>query len=168
MSPKWLFTLLILAASLTCSGFVAASAAETVSFTGYPQGSLVIKTSERRLYMVLGEGQAVRYPIAVGRQGRQWQGNTHVARKMRNPVWAPPLIVRKDHPSLPKLVLPGPRNPLGVAVLILGDGRYGIHGTNNPASIGREASYGCIRMQNADILQLYQKVAVGTPVYVVK
>jgi len=145
-----------------------AGAAENVAFEGYPVGSIVVKTAERRLYYILGQEKALRFPVAVGREQRQWQGRTRVARKLRNPIWIPPAAVRKDKPYLPKQVKPGPKNPLGVAVLILGDGRYGIHGTNNPNSIGREASYGCIRMHNADIMQLYAKVSVGTPVYVLK
>jgi lipoprotein-anchoring transpeptidase ErfK/SrfK len=145
-----------------------ALAAEAVAFAGYPKGSIVIRTKERRLYYVVSSEKALRFSVAVGRPGRQWQGRTRVSRKMRNPVWAPPAAVRKDKPHLPKLVKPGPSNPLGAAVFILGNGTYGIHGTNNSSSIGREASYGCIRMQNSDILSLYGKVAVGTPVYVVK
>jgi lipoprotein-anchoring transpeptidase ErfK/SrfK len=89
-----------------------------------------------------------------------------VARKLRNPIWVPPAIVRKDKPDLPAAVPPGPRNPLGAAVFVLATGTYGIHGTNNPGSIGREASYGCIRMQNADILSIYGKVSRGTAVFV--
>ena len=143
-------------------------AVETVGFKGYPKGSVVIRTNERRLYYVISTEKALRFSVAVGRRGRQWQGNTRVSRKMRNPAWSPPAAVRKDKPHLPKTVPPGPSNPVGVAVLILGNGTYGIHGTNNSASIGKEASYGCIRMKNSDVLNLYAKVRVGTPVYVVK
>jgi lipoprotein-anchoring transpeptidase ErfK/SrfK len=145
-----------------------ASAGESVKFKGYPKGSVVVKTKERRLYYIISAEKALRYPVAVGRPGRQWQGRTRVSRKIRNPVWAPPAAVRKDKPHLPKTVPPGLSNPLGVAVLILGNGTYGIHGTNNSTSIGKEASYGCIRMQNSDVLNLYAKVRVGTPVYVIK
>jgi lipoprotein-anchoring transpeptidase ErfK/SrfK len=123
---------------------------------------------ERRLYYVLSGEKALRFTVAVGRPNRQWQGRTRVSRKMRNPSWAPPAEIRRDKPHLPKIVPPGPSNPLGAAVFILGNGTYGIHGTNNASSIGKEASYGCIRMRNADILSLYGKVSVGTPVYVVK
>jgi lipoprotein-anchoring transpeptidase ErfK/SrfK len=159
-------SVLILLSVCLCSP--SAFAGEAVAFKGYPRGSIVIRTKERRLYYVVSGEKALRYSVAVGRPGRQWQGRTRVSRKMRNPVWAPPAAVRKDKPHLPKLVPPGPANPLGAAVFILGNGTYGIHGTNNSRSIGREASYGCIRMQNADILSLYSKVAIGTPVYVVK
>ncbi|HEY7763866.1 MAG TPA: L,D-transpeptidase [Aestuariivirgaceae bacterium] len=127
-----------------------------------------MRTKERRLYYVLSGDKALRFTVAVGRSGRQWQGRTRVSRKMRNPSWSPPAQIRKDKPHLPKIVPPGPSNPLGAAVFILGNGTYGIHGTNNDSSIGKEASYGCIRMRNADILSLYGRVSVGTPVYVLK
>jgi lipoprotein-anchoring transpeptidase ErfK/SrfK len=163
---RWLAWRLILVCLVL--GSSEAGAVEKVAFDGYPRGAIVVKTAERHLYYVIGKEQALRYPVAVGRAQRQWQGRTRVARKLRNPVWIPPPAVRKDKPNLPAKVPPGPSNPLGVAVLILGDGRYGIHGTNNPGSIGREASYGCIRMHNSHILELYAKVSVGTPVYVLK
>jgi lipoprotein-anchoring transpeptidase ErfK/SrfK len=141
-------------------------ASEAVQFNGYPAGSIVVRTKERKLYFVISRHKALRYLVAVGRQGRQWQGATRISRKVRNPSWAPPAAVRKDKPYLPKVVPPGKANPLGAAVLILGGGTYGIHGTNNASSIGKEASYGCIRMRNSDILSLYSKVRVGTKVYV--
>jgi len=145
-----------------------AVAAEFAAFGGYPQGSIVVRTQERRLYYVAGSGIALRYPVAVGRPQRQWQGETRIARKLRNPTFVPPAFVRKREPSLARLIPPGPNNPLGAAVLVLGDGTYGIHGTNKPKLIGAAVSYGCIRMRNADILDLFSRVKVGTPVYVVK
>jgi lipoprotein-anchoring transpeptidase ErfK/SrfK len=129
-------------------------------------GSIIIKTSERRLIYVRGKNDIVAYPIAVGREGRKWTGKTRISRKVRNPDWAPPPHIRKDNPKLPALVKSGPNNPLGVAVLVLGNGTYGIHGTNRPETIGTSASYGCFRMYNADILALFKQVKIGTVVYV--
>jgi lipoprotein-anchoring transpeptidase ErfK/SrfK len=144
----------------------AAQAVETVSFTGYPAGSIVVKTLERRLYYVVDAQRALRFRVAVGMAGRQWQGQTRITRKIRNPVFVPPAFVRREKPSLPVAIPPGPANPLGAAVFVLGGGRYGIHGTNKPQSIGKAASYGCIRMRNEDILALYGRVRTGTPVIV--
>jgi lipoprotein-anchoring transpeptidase ErfK/SrfK len=128
---------------------------------------IVIKTSEHALYFYDSANRVQRFSIAVGRQGRKWSGVTAVSRKVLAPRWKPPPAVRKDNPKLPKIVGPGPNNPLGVAVLVLGDGTYGIHGNNNPAKIGTDASYGCIRMYNSDILYLYMKVDIGTKVTVI-
>lgn len=129
-------------------------------------GSIIIKTGKRQLLYVRGKNDFVTYPIAVGREGRKWTGKTRVSRKVRNPDWAPPPNIRKDNPRLPALVRAGPNNPLGVAVLVLGNGTYGIHGTNRPETIGTSASYGCFRMYNAHILALFNQVRVGTVVYV--
>jgi lipoprotein-anchoring transpeptidase ErfK/SrfK len=143
-------------------------AAERVALQGYPQGAIVVRTQERQLYLVEGRGVALRYDVAVGRPQRQWQGETRISRKLRNPTFVPPAFVRKREPGLPRAIPPGPQNPLGAAVLVLGDGTYGIHGTNEPGLIGGAVSYGCIRMRNADILELFSKVRVGTRVFVVK
>jgi lipoprotein-anchoring transpeptidase ErfK/SrfK len=147
----------------------AASARETVAFSGYAPGTVVVVTHQRRLYYVLGNGQAIRYPVGVGRAGQQWAGTTRIDGKYRNPAWSPPAAVRRDKPSLPN-VIPGgsPRNPMGVAALTLAGGEYAIHGTNSPRSIGGYVSYGCIRMYNHDITDLYGRVSVGTPVVVVR
>jgi lipoprotein-anchoring transpeptidase ErfK/SrfK len=143
-------------------------AAEVSAVENYPEGSIVVKTQERRLYYVAGRGIVLRYPVAVGRPRRQWQGQTRIARKLKNPSFVPPAFVRKREPSLARLIPPGPNNPLGAAVLVLGDGTYGIHGTNRPELIGTAVSYGCIRMRNSDILDLFSRVTVGTPVFVVR
>ena len=128
-----------------------------------------MKTSERRLYYVNGDGTAVRYKIGVGKRGRQWQGEVHVDGKYRGPAWAPPEVVKRDNPALPE-VIPGgaPGNPMGAAALTLSGGEYAIHGTNRPESIGGFVSYGCIRMYNADILDLYSRVGFGTTVVVTR
>lgn len=142
------------------------AARQLVALNGVPPGSIVIKTAERSLYLALGNGRALRYPVAVGRTGKAWQGATRIVRKVVNPVWEPPPAVRRAQPSLPALVPPGPRNPLGPRALVLGADDYAIHGTNDPSSIGRAVSWGCIRMHNADIVDLYERVRVGAPVFV--
>jgi lipoprotein-anchoring transpeptidase ErfK/SrfK len=142
-------------------------AGTTVPFAGgFSPGSIVIKTRERRLYYVLGDRTAVRYSVAVGRAGKQWAGQVYVSGKFVRPAWSPPWEVRRDNPRLPH-VIPGgaPNNPMGAAALTLsGGGEYAILGTNRPGSIGSFASYGCIRMHNKDILDLFKRVSVGTPV----
>ena len=146
-----------------------ASAREAVAFSGYSPGTVVVVTHERRLYYVIGNGQAIRYPVGVGKAGKQWAGATRIDGKYRNPAWSPPAEVRRDKPSLPH-VIPGgsPRNPMGIAALTLAGGEYAIHGTNSPRSIGGYVSYGCIRMYNQDIADLYARVNVGTPVVVMR
>ena len=135
---------------------------------GYAPGTIVVKTSERRLYLVLGGGRAERFPVGVGKAGKRWSGFKRIERRMWHPDWAPPAEVKHDIPSLPKLIRGGtPSNPMGVAALVLTGGDYAIHGTNRPQSVGGFVSYGCIRMYNADITRLFQQVSVGTPVYVV-
>jgi lipoprotein-anchoring transpeptidase ErfK/SrfK len=129
-------------------------------------GSIIINTGKHQLLYVRGKNDIVTYSIAVGRQGRKWTGTTTISRKVLNPVWDPPQIIRKSNPRLPALVNAGPNNPLGVAVLVLGDGTYGIHGTNRDETIGTDASFGCFRMHNADILALFKTVDIGTTVYV--
>src|SRR5919201_4871426 len=143
----------------------AAGARETVAFSGYTPGTVVVVAHQRRLYYVLGHGQAIRYPVGVGRAGKQWAGTTRIDGKHRNPAWSPPAEVRRDKPSLPA-VIPGgsPRNPMGAAALTLAGGEYAIHGTNRPGSIGGFVSYGCIRMFNQDILDLYGRVSTGPQV----
>ncbi len=137
--------------------------------SGYAPGTIVVRTHERRLYLIVEAGRAMRYPVGVGRAGRQWAGTTTIDGKYRNPAWSPPNEVRRDKPGMPD-VIPGgsPRNPMGVAAMTLAGGEYAIHGTNVPNSIGGFVSYGCIRMYNEDVLDLYGRVAVGTPVMVTR
>jgi lipoprotein-anchoring transpeptidase ErfK/SrfK len=154
------------AMSVTVQAPTPASAREMVNYKGQPIGTIVVMTSQRRLYYVVEEGKAIRYPVGVGRAGRQWSGVTSVTRKQRNPAWGVPPEIRKDRPKLPAVIPAGsPQNPLGVAALELTD-NYGIHGTNDRSSIGRFVSYGCIRMFNDDITDLYDRVSVGTRVVV--
>jgi len=130
-------------------------------------GTIVVRTSERRLYYGLGGGRAIAYPVGVGRAGKQWSGTSYINGKYIRPDWEPPSVVRADHPGLPKVVKGGsPRNPMGVAAMSLAGGEYAIHGTNQPGSIGHFVSYGCIRMFNEDIRDLYERVSVGTEVVV--
>ena len=135
-----------------------------VGFRGdYSPGTIVVKTNERRLYLVVDQDHAVRYPVGVGKAGKQWAGTTQIDGKYRHPAWSPPAEVKRDKPSIPD-VIPGgsPRNPMGVAAMTLAGGEYAIHGTNVPGSVGGFVSYGCIRMLNEDITDLYQRVSVGT------
>jgi lipoprotein-anchoring transpeptidase ErfK/SrfK len=141
---------------------------DMVGFRGdYSPGTIVVKTNERRLYLVLEQGRAVRYPVGVGKAGKQWAGATRIDGKYRQPAWAPPADVKRDNPSIPDVIAGGsPANPMGVAAMTLAGGEYAIHGTNRPSSIGGYVSYGCVRMYNEDITDLYQRVSVGTPVVV--
>lgn len=157
-----------LAAALVALCFAGmAEARQLVAFDGGPAGTIVIKNSHRALYLSLGQGRALRYPIAVGRQGKVWTGRTMVVNMVANPVWQPPAVVRRDSPHLPALVPPGPRNPLGTRAIVLGKDEIAIHGTNAPGSIGAAASYGCIRMFNADVEDLFARISIGTPVVAV-
>ena len=146
-------------------------AREVVAFrdSSVSAGTVIVRQHERRLYYVIGDGRAIRYPVGVGRAGKQWYGQSRIDGKYVRPDWAPPPEIRRDKPSLPR-VIPGgsPRNPMGVAALTLSGGQYAIHGTNTPGSIGGFVSYGCIRMHNHDITDLYARVDVGTPVVVVR
>ncbi len=160
----------VAAAVVVSAGFAAppAQAREVVHFSGdAASGSIVVRTKERRLYYILGDGQAVRYTVGVGKAGKRWSGHTYIDGKHIRPAWSPPPDVKHDNPSLPN-VIPGgsPRNPMGEAALTLSGGTYAIHGTNVPGSVGGFVSYGCIRMYNADVLDLYQRVSVGTSVVV--
>jgi lipoprotein-anchoring transpeptidase ErfK/SrfK len=162
--------LLAVAAVATCGfGSVPAQAREIVSFKDAPAGTIVVRTHERRLYFVLGDGKAIRYPVGVGRAGKQWSGQTSISGKHLKPAWSPPAEVKHDKPSLPNLIPGGsPRNPMGAAAMTLSGGEYAIHGTNVPGSVGGFVSYGCIRMYNADVVDLFGRVGVGTPVVVTR
>jgi lipoprotein-anchoring transpeptidase ErfK/SrfK len=151
------------------SAALPAYAGQVVNFRDGSPGTIVVRTSERRLYFVLEEGRAIRYPVGVGRVGQQWSGTSRISGKYLKPAWSPPAVVRRDKPTLPA-VIPGgaPNNPMGVAALMLAGEQYAIHGTNRPGSIGGFVSYGCIRMYNPDITDLYGRVSVGTTVVVTR
>ena len=162
---------LLAAAAVLLLAAASADAREVVAFStpGYSAGTIVVRTIERRLYLVLGNGQAIRYLVGVGRAGKQWAGVSRIDGKYLNPAWAPPAEVKRDNPRLPD-VIPGgsPHNPMGVAAMTLAGGEYAIHGTNMPGSVGGFVSYGCIRMYNQDISDLFGRVSVGTAVVVTR
>jgi len=140
---------------------------DVVSFSGFAPGTIVVKTEQRRLYYVLDSDHALRFPVGVGRQGKEWSGTARIEGKYVNPAWSPPAEIRRDHPGMPEVIAGGSaRNPMGAAALTMRGGEYAIHGTNNPRSIGGFVSYGCIRMYNRDIRELYRLVDIGTPVIV--
>ena len=154
--------------TICASGLVSAEARTVVPYKGIAKGSILIKTSKRRLYLGLGNGKAIAYPVGVGRTGKQWSGKKWIRSKRIKPAWRPTRQILRDKPNMAK-VIPGgsPKNPMGAAALVLsGDGQYAIHGTNNPGSIGGFVSYGCIRMLNKDIMHLYSRVGIGTRVIV--
>ncbi len=145
---------------------------QTVDFpTDHKPGTVLIDTSERFLYYILEDGKAIRYGVGVGRQGFAWQGTAHIGRKRVNPAWHPPKAMRRRQPELPRMIAGGhPENPLGVRAMYLYKGDkdtlYRIHGTTAPRSIGRAMSSGCIRMLNAHVVDLYDRVEKGTQVVV--
>jgi lipoprotein-anchoring transpeptidase ErfK/SrfK len=136
----------------------------------YSPGSLIIRTSERALYYVSGNGKAIRYSVGVGREGMQWSGQNRISRKAEWPGWTPPaeMIKREAEKGhiLPPFMEGGPGNPLGARALYIGGGVYRVHGTNNEDSIGGAVSSGCIRMMNADVIDLYDRVKIGARIYV--
>jgi len=141
-----------------------ALAQEVVHFSGKEElGTIVVRVSERRLYFILGEGRALRYPVGVGRSGKQWFGSTYIVSKRIRPAWSPPVEIRGNRPAW---VIPAgaPNNPMGAAALVLADNELAIHGTNNPGSIGGFVSWGCVRMNNQHIMDLYNRVSVSTRV----
>ena len=132
----------------------------------YGMGAIIIKTKERRLYYTMSNRQAVRYDIAVGSPQNQWYGTSYVSSKREDPSWTPTPSMRRKNPRLPAYMAPGPNNPLGVRAIYLDWGAYRIHGTNAPGSIGQAVSNGCFRMRTPDVLDLYERVHIGAPVYV--
>ncbi len=127
-------------------------------------GSIVIDSPNHYLYLVTAPGRAMRYGIGVGRPGFTWSGHKTISRKAEWPGWTPPAEMLLRRPDLPRHMDGGPGNPLGARALYLGTSEYRIHGTNQPWSIGQNVSSGCIRMMNEDVIDLYQRVNVGTPV----
>ena len=159
------------AAALICASADAALASGTlVAFNGFAPGTIVVRQGERALYLALGGGSALRYRVAVGKAGKQWRGRAFIDGKYINPAWSPPREVKRDKPWIPDVIAGGaPNNPMGSRALTLNGGDYAIHGTTRAmrSSIGTAASYGCIRMFNEDIAELFARVRVGTPVAVV-
>ncbi len=140
---------------------------EVVAWRGpYGPGTVVVSTGERRLYLVLQDGRALRYGIGVGRPGFTWTGVQRIARKAEWPDWTPPAEMLKRRPDLPRFMKGGEDNPLGARAMYLGSSLYRIHGSNEPDTIGQAVSSGCIRMTNEDVADLYERVGVGTTVVV--
>jgi len=140
---------------------------QTVSYQGREApGTVIIDTPNTYLYYVLGNGRAMRYGIGVGRDGFTWSGTQTIARKTEWPDWYPPAEMIARQPYLPRFVAGGESNPLGARAMYLGNSAYRIHGTNAPSTIGGRVSSGCIRMLNEDVIDLYERVNVGTKVIV--
>jgi lipoprotein-anchoring transpeptidase ErfK/SrfK len=129
-------------------------------------GTIIVHTAERFLYLVQGNNRAVRYGIGVGRDGFQWSGLLKVSRKAEWPDWRPPPEMIERQPYLPRFMAGGPGNPLGARALYLGETVYRIHGTNQPQTIGQSVSSGCFRLVNPDVVDLFDRVPVGTKVVV--
>ncbi len=138
--------------------------------TGKSAGSVTIDTQNRFLYLSLGDGRALRYTVGVGRAGFEWSGQARIGRKAEWPSWTPPAAMLKRRPDLPKFMAGGVDNPLGARALYLYAGSrdtlFRIHGTNEPDTIGQAVSSGCIRMLNADVIDLHNRIRIGAPVQV--
>ncbi|HMM90528.1 L,D-transpeptidase [Bradyrhizobium sp.] len=129
-------------------------------------GTIIIDTPNTYLYLVMGNGQAMRYGIGIGRDGFTWSGTQTITRKAEWPAWTPPPEMIARQPYLPRHMTGGPGNPLGARAMYLGGTIYRIHGTNAPETIGTRVSSGCLRLTNADVIDLYSRVNVGTKVIV--
>jgi len=134
--------------------------------TNEAPGTIIVVTAERHLYLVQGNGRALRYGIGVGREGFQWQGLVNITRKAEWPDWTPPPEMIARQPYLPRFMAGGPGNPLGARAMYLGSTIYRIHGTNQPSTIGKFVSSGCIGMLNEDVSDLFERAKVGTRVVV--
>ncbi|MCA3573585.1 MAG: L,D-transpeptidase [Aestuariivirga sp.] len=134
--------------------------------TSAEAGDIIVDTRANRLYFILGNGEAVMYRVASAKRGFEWKGSHDVSAKAKWPDWRPPQSMRKRRPDLPAFMAGGPDNPLGARAIYLGSSIYRIHGTNEPSSIGKAASSGCIRMLNEDVSELYRHVKIGARVTV--
>ena len=142
---------------------------ETVSFkSSHRPGTIVVNVAERRLYLVQGDGTALKYGVGVGRPGFEWGGSKTVTRKAEWPSWTPPAQMLRRRPDLPRFMPGGPENPMGARAMYLGSSLYRIHGSNEPETIGQAVSSGCIRMLNDDVIDLYARVKVGAQVVVLR
>jgi lipoprotein-anchoring transpeptidase ErfK/SrfK len=142
---------------------------ETVNYVGpHRPGTIVVNAKERRLYLVMDGGKALKYGVGVGRPGFEWGGTKTVTRKQEWPSWTPPAQMIKRRPDLPRFMPGGPENPMGARAMYLGSSLYRIHGSNEPETIGQAVSSGCIRMLNDDVIDLYTRVRVGAQVVVVR
>jgi lipoprotein-anchoring transpeptidase ErfK/SrfK len=157
---------------LSLGGASFAPAHEIVAFPSpYEIGTIVISQSARKLYLITGPQSAIAYPVAVAKRGKEWSGYAKVDGKYVDPAWSPPESVKRDHPELPD-VIPGgsPHNPMGARAITLDRDEVAIHGTTMAmrASVGTAASYGCIRMLNEDVIDLFDRVSVGAPVVMIR
>ena len=134
--------------------------------TSEAAGTVIIDTSNTALYYVLGQGRAIRYGVGVGRDGFTWSGVQTISRKAEWPDWHPPSQMIARQPYLPRFMAGGPGNPLGARAMYLGSSEYRIHGTNDPSTIGKFVSSGCIRLTNGDVSDLFGRVDIGTKVVV--
>ena len=141
---------------------------EVVYTDKHRPGTIVISTSDRRLYYVMAGGRAISYGIGVGRPGFEWAGTSSVSQKREWPDWRPPAQMLKRRPDLPAYMPGGPDNPLGARAMYLGSSLYRIHGSNEPETIGQAVSSGCIRMTNEDVTDLYARTKLGTKVVVMR
>ena len=149
--------------------YVGAIKRETVAAPGkYAPGTIIVNTSERRLYLIQDNGTALKYGIGVGRIGFTWAGTTSVVAKKEWPDWTPPSQMLKRRPDLPRFMKGGPDNPLGARAMYLGSSLYRIHGSNEPETIGQAVSSGCFRLMNDDVIDLYGRVKVGAKVIVMR
>ncbi|MGD0719524.1 MAG: L,D-transpeptidase [Roseiarcus sp.] len=163
---RWLLAFILLGALSPVPS--PARARESVAFPSpYAAGTIVISQSARKLFLVTGPDSAIAYPVAVAKRGKEWSGYAKVDGKYVEPAWSPPDSVKRDHPELPDLIPGGsPHNPMGARAITLDRDEVAIHGTTMKmrASVGTAASYGCIRMLNEDVIDLFDRVSVGAPV----
>lgn len=161
------FLFILIASSLSLT--TASMAEDDFDFFGsYPSNRIVINANKRELLLISDDGSIIRYPIAVPKRGKEWSGETAISGKYVDPDWVAPYAVRVDHPELPDIIPGGsPSNPMGARALTLDQYQVAIHGTTAKMrrSIGSAASYGCIRMRNEDVIDLFERVDIGTPVY---
>ncbi len=158
-----------------CAPAMAASSAakfeKSWAAEGVGPGTIIISQSQRRLYWTLSDGTAISYPIAIGKSGKAWLGWSRVNGKYVQPAWSPPAEVKRDNPRMPNIIPGGaPNNPMGARAMTLERSEIAIHGTTLAMrkSIGSAASYGCIRMYNEDVVDLYDRVGVGAPVLAIR
>src|ERR1700689_405285 len=158
------------AAALTALALFTAPAqagALTSVAADYSPGTIVISQRQHRLFFVVQSGEAIAYPVAVAKRGKEWSGYARVEGKFVAPAWSPPESVKRDHPELPQVIAGGsPNNPMGARAITLDRDEVAIHGTTRKmrASVGTAASYGCIRMLNEDVIDLFDRVQIGAPV----
>jgi lipoprotein-anchoring transpeptidase ErfK/SrfK len=149
-----------------------ASARRAVEYeSGLPSGAILISQSTKTLYLILDSRSAIAYPVAVAKRGMEWSGSAHVQAKFVEPAWSPPDSVKRDHPELPEMIRGGSsHNPMGARAILLDRDEIAIHGTTQSmrGSVGTAASYGCIRMYNEDVIDLFERVTIGAPVFMTR